>query len=511
MLIPQAYVYADISLMGNFNLPAPQQLIIFNWARPISRDYANWVRHIKKDLRSNPHWPYNMIYLTSRNPVWGKGQVFNPRSWEGIGKFHLDRFHSRPETRRSHQDMRLGRHDHQEDPVKRPTLLARLFGGASSIELIEDVENGGSKSLRQIQNENWINTEERPYPWFKTSADNILTRRQLQKYKDLFNKQVSPENSQYGNNFYKPVTNAAKFVKDKYITKVNKANSTGKNYFSDVDDVRTGWDGRNAATWKTSDELSKYQRVPFTIHDIRNGTTVILPTSIRSITTNLTPSWIEDEFIGRIDDVPTYVKTVKEYSIDMVFSAQEPIDYIVMWRKLGILESFQYPQYDQNAIQINPPIVRIRLGDMIRRGRGAQNGVAGFFRNFSIITDEAMTIWQLDNEELSFKHGKEILGQGPRYVEVSFNFKVLHDSSYEEQEDGTIDFTHDAVYKDGFYSTKLNSSYKQGVGSFNRGQDVGQENRNRGDGGFEGGGDGNGESKNSVGDFNKADHGGEVS
>ena len=121
-----------------------------------------------------------------------------------------------------------------------------------------------------------------------------------------------------------------------------------------------------------------------------------------------------------------------------------------------------------------------------------------------------MTIWELDNYELSTEHGREVVGIGPRYVEISFNFKVLHDAEYTENEDGTINFMHDATYNsDGFASTKLNASYRSPETSYDRPQDAAKPQENQ-DTEYNEAGDGIEMSQDAKGDMQQSDLGGEI-
>ncbi len=512
MILPGIYARADLSLRIGLGVPAPNQRLNFHtlpWAHDVQRAWDRRVQLIKRELRSKPEWPHNMIIFSLLNPVFRKGKLFNTRSWEGLGPLHLDRLFRRPETRRSHQDIYIGEHDHREMPKKRADLFNKLFFNVKEIQIVEDLETAGGQSLRQVQRgKNIYHPDLRTYPLYKTPATDIQTQSDLDAYRSLFRAQVSLMNKSPGQGFYQPIRKAIPASTPQELAKMDSFHRSNKNFFNDADDVRTGWLDK---TWQIAEAYkSRYQQIAFYIYDIRNKRYVLLPTSIRSHAQNMTTSWAEDETMGRPDDILTYVKTVKEHTIDMVFTAQNPIDYIVMWRKLKLLESFQYPQYSQEGIRINPPVVRLRLGDMIRRGRGGHEGVAGVFRNFSIVTDETTTVWQTEENELAMKHGKELVGTGPRLVEVSFNFKVLHDSEYIEHEDGTVDFIHDAVYRDdGYFATKLGSTFGEPQRAFDQNRIVIKKLDNPDTAGEEA--DGSDVDLNAIGDSNPADLGNDMS
>ena len=464
LIFPQIYARADIGLRIGLGIPAPFQIRNYTSLAWSQSTYTAWVQQtslIKRELRKKPAWYIWMAMSTGMNPRWGGGKVWNPKAWEGIGPFFLDTiWYNRPGTQLSLQDMHINRHPHRMMPKRQANFFNKLLGRSKEIELIEDVQGGGHKSLNEIQKQNNIYSEDKPYPRYSTKK--VKDQKSLNEYKMLFRGQVAIENPQPGTSYYRPIPQAALFSSPEYMERVENFKRSHVNFFSDVDDVATGWSANDTF-------VSKYQQIPFYIYDIRNDKYLLLPTSVRSFTQNMTPSWSEEEFMGRIDDIPTYLKTVKEFSIDMVFSAQNPIDYLVMWRKIRLLESMLYPQYNQEAIRINPPIVRIRLGNYIqsagRNSAVAGGAVAGYFRNLSIVPDEAMTVWQTTNESLriSKKRGDEasleVIGTGPRHVEVSFNFKVIHDSQRVENEDGTISFYHDAVYNNGYFASSLGATH----------------------------------------------------
>ena len=475
----------DLLLRASIGVPMPPGtsfMQVSTWASSASEAWHDWVKLVKDKLTRTPEWPANMIAFTAMNPVWRKGKIFNPHAWEGKGPHYLDIWEARPETHRSLTDWRRGDHDHQTLPEQRPSLLGRIFHGAlggldHEITLIEDIETAGKDSIRDIQWKHNLYTPDRPFPEWNTQSELKRTPKDVENYKKLFNPQTSMYNSQAGETYYKPIKTSIKRTTDEYISRAARLKYSNNNYFIDIDDPLTGWTISNEIA-------SQYQQMPFYIYDIRNDRSLALPTSLRSVSSQVTPSWAEEETMGRIDDIPVYIKTTKEYNIDLVFSALSPRDYIVMWRKIGLLESFQFPQYNNLGVRINAPIVRLRLGDFIRRGREGHEAVAGYFKNFTLTTDETMTLWELEGGELVITNAMittdkptssaERIGRGPRYVDVTFTFKVLHDSSYAENEDGSISFLHDAVYNGGYHASKLMSTSPNAIepAKINKNKDV---------------------------------------
>lgn len=466
MILPMIYSSADLGLRIALGVPAPQQSLGLNfmtWGWSVAEAWTDQVARIKRALNKNPDFYIKMASLVAMNPHWGGGKAWNPISWETGGPFYLDTlpYGDRPATHMAKRDWRLGEHQHQTWQTKQPNFFNRWLFDAKEIEIIENWETAGSKSMREYQESINIYTPDKPFPEYMTPE--VRTKEDATAYKKLFQAQQSTTNGSPGKAFYKPVKSVIKGASSDFAARMERARNVGYNYFDGLDDPKTGWAlSEKQDMWLTNNAMqNRYAQAIFYIYDLRQKKYLLLPTSIRSWSENITPSWSEEEYMGRVDDVATYIKTVKEYNFDLVFSAQNPVDYLVMWRKIGLLQSFAYPQYNSDATRINAPIVRLRLGDLIRRKDGGpeSEGVAGFFRSFVVTTDETMTVWQTTEDELSLRHGTEKLGIGPRLVELTFNFKVLHDTSYETLADGTVNFWHDAVYKDGYHSTKLAGSY----------------------------------------------------
>ena len=123
--------------------------------------------------------------------------------------------------------------------------------------------------------------------------------------------------------------------------------------------------------------------MPFYIHDVRTNEIIALPAFITQVSDSFSADYTDSQGYGRTDPVKIYKST--ERSIDLTFkvAAMSREDHKYMWFLLNKLVSMLYPQRslgrkrlfeDDKKGFIQPfsqvptasPLVRIRLGDLIR-------------------------------------------------------------------------------------------------------------------------------------------------
>lgn len=121
--------------------------------------------------------------------------------------------------------------------------------------------------------------------------------------------------------------------------------------------------------------------MPFYFHDLRTNELLSFHAFIENITDDYSPEYTATGGFGRIDDVRTYVKTTRSISLSFTVASMNSSDHETMWYYLNKLVSMVYPQWSRgeelnlNGLKIeqpfsqvptNSPLVRIRLGDLIK-------------------------------------------------------------------------------------------------------------------------------------------------
>lgn len=144
------------------------------------------------------------------------------------------------------------------------------------------------------------------------------------------------------------------------------------------------------ATPKTLDEYTvEYMEraldaeyVPFYFHDIRTNEIVSFHAFLESLSDGFSAAYESIEGIGRVEPVRMYKGTQRKIDMTFVVVSTNENDFGVMWEKINKMTTLVYPQYTQgrrhnvgeNYSFIQPfsqlvgatPLVRIRLGDLIR-------------------------------------------------------------------------------------------------------------------------------------------------
>jgi hypothetical protein len=146
--------------------------------------------------------------------------------------------------------------------------------------------------------------------------------------------------------------------------------------------------------------------VPFSIQDLRTNEIIALPAFIDSISDNFSVNYESTHGYGRTDPVYTYSKTERSVELSFNLVAFNPQDHDRMYEIVNQLTSMCYPQRSRGQRRVNAagqqffqpfsqiqtasPMVRVRLGNMIRSNR-SQRGYAQLFGNLlgtKFFTDE---------------------------------------------------------------------------------------------------------------------------
>lgn len=121
--------------------------------------------------------------------------------------------------------------------------------------------------------------------------------------------------------------------------------------------------------------------MPFYFHDLRTHEIIAFPAFLSSLSDNYSANWETSDAYGRVDPVKTYKSTNRKISLSFYIASTSLEDFDQMWYKINKLVTLVYPQWSEgtllkntNANFIQPfsqiqsasPIIRIRLGDLLR-------------------------------------------------------------------------------------------------------------------------------------------------
>lgn len=139
---------------------------------------------------------------------------------------------------------------------------------------------------------------------------------------------------------------------------------------------------------KTEDALKFEQEleasyVPFYFHDVRTNEMVSFHAFLASLSDDYTANYDKSEGFGRVEAVKIYKSTERKIGMSFYVVATSMLDLDEMYVKLNKLVTLVYPQYTQGITLVDKddkysitqpfsqligasPLVRIRLGDLIR-------------------------------------------------------------------------------------------------------------------------------------------------
>jgi hypothetical protein len=158
--------------------------------------------------------------------------------------------------------------------------------------------------------------------------------------------------------------------------------------------------------------------VPLSFMDMRplGGTDLVRTVYFRPFITNLTeelaPEWNKQNFFGRTDAVATYMATGRTINLGFTVHAFAPEDLETIYQKKNWLASMCYPSYDKDMLFKAGPVIRLRVGDLLKTHGGF--GLPGIIESLSFDFNE--TVWELQK-------GNKV----PMGFKVSMTFLVLHE------------------------------------------------------------------------------------
>ena len=173
--------------------------------------------------------------------------------------------------------------------------------------------------------------------------------------------------------------------------------------------------------------------LPFYFKDMRDNAYVHFRAYIDSITENLTPTWNEENFIGRSESVYLYDKTSRDIAFTLKLYAHSEDELMAIYEKMNQLTSMTYPQYRKDEINFpresswnllrgapsryanqrpKPPLSKLRIGELF----GTRNNeLMGFIRSLNYSWPESGT-WET-------RRGIRV----PKHIVASITFQVIHE------------------------------------------------------------------------------------
>lgn len=202
----------------------------------------------------------------------------------------------------------------------------------------------------------------------------------------------------------------------KYANKQGDGTTHNVDSFFDQQDAEFGYIEDPTAGFL----LEGYQVIPFWLNDLRKPERyVAFRAFLKTFSESIDPKWNEETYIGRVDNVATYVGTSRTFDVSFVIAAMSEEGLIAMWKKINNLSKMLYPTFTQGLID-KSPIVRLRIGDVCSDSRG--NGLPGRIGTMSINYDDST--WEI---------AENIKNSGwgfvPQLATISFPFTVIHESN----------------------------------------------------------------------------------
>lgn len=176
--------------------------------------------------------------------------------------------------------------------------------------------------------------------------------------------------------------------------------------------------GNGRFTPEQVDEIEKIidtDYVPFSIQDVRTNEVLSLPSFIESVNDSFNVSYESTHGYGRTDPIHSYSKTERTINLSFVLVAFSVEDHQNVYNIVNKLTSMCYPQrsagtrrkdggveFTQPFSQIPTasPLIRIRLGDLLRNNRTA-NTFKWMFGDHAALQEQANADFKKDQEKNS--------------------------------------------------------------------------------------------------------------
>jgi hypothetical protein len=150
-----------------------------------------------------------------------------------------------------------------------------------------------------------------------------------------------------------------------------------------------------------------YIKFAFTSVSLPSNRVAIFRATLTALADTLTPTWNNDEFVGRADMAYTYKNFERSIAFKFAIAINNPNELIATYDKLNFLYGFCYPAgYVNLNIGMLSPLVKLTIGDLYKN-------VLGYFESF-VFTVEDTSTWEIEP-------GYQV----PKYISVDIGFKTI--------------------------------------------------------------------------------------
>lgn len=169
--------------------------------------------------------------------------------------------------------------------------------------------------------------------------------------------------------------------------------------------TKTNLDPINHSSQMTEDEfISKniYDSgnndiIPFYFKDIINNSYIVFRATLKGLSQNTTPEWVDVKYMGRADRVYLYSGVTRDLSFSFRTYVNRRTELVTMWARIDSLQGLCYPSKllplgGKNGFNVNvPPFTNITIGNLYDR-------IPVIIKSFSCaIPDESP--WEIDSGE----------------------------------------------------------------------------------------------------------------
>jgi len=157
-----------------------------------------------------------------------------------------------------------------------------------------------------------------------------------------------------------------------------------------------------------------------------------LPAYITDFKDNFSPKFGETEVFGRADPIPTYSNTKRTIQFSVLIPCYDVVDANENMKKVNQLIKNLYPGYEQlktgTRVLSSPPLIRIKLANLIMNHKNSAQGLLGYVTNFSAdfgIKERGVFLSAPGGQALAGQEGMIL----PRAIGITIGFTALHEST----------------------------------------------------------------------------------
>ena len=197
--------------------------------------------------------------------------------------------------------------------------------------------------------------------------------------------------------------------------KIDKATAIGAKVGTPINEANTRFSPEEV---NQMENLLEAEHMPFYIQDCRTNEIIAFHAFLSSLSDSYSPSFKSSSGFGRIEDVQIYEKTSRAISITFTMAAMSRDDMDELYWKLNKLTTMVYPQWSegtamQTLLDGNPvtfrqpfsqiptasPLVRLRIGDLIKNNYSKQNMVKQFGGHLPEFLDGTLKDFHVSGED----------------------------------------------------------------------------------------------------------------